>query len=197
MPTVFTHAVLGATAFSLVARGRRGSTVGAGAAAAVSMLPDIDVVWWDLTFYWEPWGHRGMTHSLTAAFLVGAIVAWACRRRVDFPGGPWALFAFLAAVMASHGVMDAMTNGGFGVGFFLPFVDERYFMPIRPVPVAPITGNPFHPRVLQVLAVEVLLFWPPALAMWAARRDVPRWGAAGVAVALVTCAITWGWRVAG
>jgi inner membrane protein len=29
--------------------------------------------------------------------------------------------------MASHGVLDALTNGGHGIAFFSPFLNERYF----------------------------------------------------------------------
>jgi inner membrane protein len=197
VPTVLTHAVFAAATFSLVAHGRRGARLGAGVAAAISMLPDIDVTWWDLTSYGAPWGHRGMTHSLAAAAIVGALAAWACRRRVEFPGGTAGLFAIFFVSMASHGVMDALTDGGKGVGFFLPFVDERYFLPIRPVPAAPISPDFTSPRVWSVIGAEALLFWPLALGMWSARRPLSMWRAVGLATALITCAIAWGWRSAG
>jgi inner membrane protein len=39
---------------------------------------------------------------------------------------------------ASHGLLDAMTDGGRGVALFWPFTARRYFLPWRPIPVAPI-----------------------------------------------------------
>jgi inner membrane protein len=49
------------------------------------------------------------------------------------------LALFLFVVTASHGVLDAMTNGGLGVAFFAPFTSARYFLPFRPVQVSPIS----------------------------------------------------------
>jgi inner membrane protein len=46
------------------------------------------------------------------------------------------LYFFLSA--ASHGLLDALTDGGLGVAFFSPFEQTRYFFPVRPVAVSPI-----------------------------------------------------------
>src|SRR5215831_7502105 len=51
--------------------------------------------------------------------------------------GRFALFAYLFLATASHGVLDAMTNGGLGVAFFSPFDTTRYFLPWRPIRVSP------------------------------------------------------------
>jgi inner membrane protein len=48
------------------------------------------------------------------------------------------LLCYFFAVTASHGVLDAMTDGGFGIAFFAPFDDTRYFFPFRPIKVSPI-----------------------------------------------------------
>jgi hypothetical protein len=48
---------------------------------------------------------------------------------------PWTFF-FLAT--ASHGLLDAMTDGGLGVAFFSPFDKHRYFFPWTPIRVSPI-----------------------------------------------------------
>ena len=57
----------------------------------------------------------------------------------------------------SHGVLDAMTDGGLGVAFFAPWNNERYFLPWRPLKVPPI-GIPafFSRRGLVVLGSELL-----------------------------------------
>jgi len=48
---------------------------------------------------------------------------------------------FLATI--SHAVLDAMTTGGLGVGFFIPFENTRYFFGCRPIQVSPIGISKF------------------------------------------------------
>src|SRR5262249_33852605 len=88
------------------------------------------------------------------------------------------LYFFAAA--ASHGLLDAMTNGGLGVAFFAPFSDTRYFFPWRPILVSPISLHVFfgYHRVpvmwgelRSVLLPSSLLV--PAGVTWR-RRDRPR-----------------------
>ncbi|WP_262891175.1 metal-dependent hydrolase [Psychroserpens algicola] len=38
----------------------------------------------------------------------------------------------------SHGLLDAITTGGKGVGFFIPFDNSRFFFPLRVIKVSPI-----------------------------------------------------------
>ena len=45
------------------------------------------------------------------------------------------MFLFLA--IASHGLLDAFTDGGLGVAFFAPFDSTRYFFPVTPIEVSP------------------------------------------------------------
>lgn len=133
--------------------------------ALSSMLPDLDAVgFWLGVPYEHPWGHRGITHSLVFAALLGvAVVAVffrAARWRVWRPR-LW-LFFFLAT--ASHGVLDAMTNGGLGVAFFWPIDDSRYFFPFRPIEVSPISIlGFFDARGLAILQNEALWVWLPSL----------------------------------
>jgi len=75
-----------------------------------------------------------------------------------------------ALVLASHGVLDAMTTGGLGAALLWPFTDARYFAPWRPIPVAPIGGGMLSLRGLYVVAVEAVLFLPFLLyARWSRR----------------------------
>ena len=46
------------------------------------------------------------------------------------------LFLYFFLCAASHGVLDAMTNGGLGVAFSPLFDTTRYFFPVRPVLVS-------------------------------------------------------------
>jgi len=56
----------------------------------------------------------------------------------------------------SHGILDAMTDGGRGVAFFAPFDDTRYFFPFRPIKVSPIGLSFFTARGLDVIWSEFL-----------------------------------------
>jgi inner membrane protein len=159
--TVFSHAIAGfaiAAAPSMSRRPARLWLAGALCAAA----PDLDVV--GLAFG-VPWGHvlghRGITHSLTFAAGLAALVVWVGFRADGSRG--LALWAALFAATASHGMLDGMTDGGSGVAFFAPFDDARYFLPWRPIPVSPIgVSRFFTERGLAVLRAEVGLIWLPA-----------------------------------
>jgi len=73
------------------------------------------------------------------------------------------LWTYFFVATASHGFLDAMTNGGLGVAFFSPFDNTRYFLPWRPIVVSPISVNRFFSeRGLAVLQSELLWIWIPA-----------------------------------
>jgi inner membrane protein len=160
MPTVFSHAVAG-LAITTVARmpGRRRRLALAGALCAA--VPDLDVV---SIWLGVPWGHvlrhRGITHSLAFAAALAAAVTVTVFRGAGPRGTCW-LILFLAT--ASHGVLDAMTNGGSGVALLAPLDDTRVFLPWRPIPVSPISVSRFltH-RGAEILQTEILLVWLPA-----------------------------------
>ena len=73
----------------------------------------------------------------------------------------WTVFLFTAFACMSHGLLDALTNGGLGVGFFAPFNGERYFAPWTPIEVSPIGARFFSARGLAVLRSEVMTIWLP------------------------------------
>ena len=169
MATIFSHFVLGWGAYRFAERGRDESRLGPLVAGALSVLPDLDSLGLMAGIpYGDPWGHRGMTHSLAFAAVVGTLAALALRRRVAFPGGFAGLAATLALITASHGVLDGLTDGGLGIAFFAPFDPTRHFLPIQPIPASPITGDPFDAGVLSVVAVEIPMIWTSsiALAVW-------------------------------
>ena len=175
MATIFSHFLVGWGAYRFVDAGRDAKRTGPLLAGCLSMLPDADSLLLPWIPYGDAWGHRGMTHSLAFAALAGTLAAIWLRSRVKFPGGTLGLAATLAAITASHGFLDALTDGGLGVAFFAPVDGTRYFLPVRPIPVSPITLNPFDPWVWRVLAVEVLLLWPWALLLWTARAPAAGW----------------------
>jgi inner membrane protein len=130
-----------------------------------SVIPDLDVIGFRYGIrYGDFWGHRGFTHSLLfAALLTGAAAAIIVFRR-DVPRHVRLLLsAYLFLATASHGVLDAMTDGGLGVAFFSPFNNARYFLPWRPIRVSPIgLSRFFSPRAYAVLRSEFLWIWIPA-----------------------------------
>src|SRR5262249_47777601 len=124
-------------------------------------------------------GHRGLTHSLPFAAVVSGLIVVA-----GFSGPEWVrirpqLLSYFFAVTASHGVFDAMTDGGLGVAFFAPFESTRYFFPFRPLPTFPIDvanlANVFtSPTAYMNLAKECLWVGVPCLLLVLAARLVQR-----------------------
>lgn len=133
--------------------------------AVCSILPDADVLGFALGVNYEDfWGHRGFTHSLVfAALLVTVIVSIWFRESV--PGlSKKGLWSYLFLATASHGILDALTNGGLGIAFFSPFNNARYFFPFTPVEVSPIGITSFFTeRGWRVISSELLWLWLPAL----------------------------------
>lgn len=126
-----------------------------------AVLPDADVISFAFGVpYDSMFGHRGITHSLAFALVLAFVVVVLFFR--DAPNRrALVLFFFLAT--ASHGALDAMTDGGLGVAFFAPFSGARFFFPFRPVVVSPIgVGSFFSARGLAVIESELLWVWLPA-----------------------------------
>jgi inner membrane protein len=72
----------------------------------------------------------------------------------------------LALATASHGLLDALTDGGLGVGFWLPFHNARSFLPWRPIPVSPLGLEAFFgARGGAILAAEARWIWCPVLVL--------------------------------
>lgn len=136
-----------------------------------SVLPDIDVIAFRMGIpYGDPFEHRGFTHSLAFATSLALIAFALDRRRVTF------LLVFLAT--ASHGLLDAMTTGGLGVGFWVPFSNERYFLPWRPIRVSPVSVDRFFTaRGWTILQSEALWVGLPCLALLVAERAWRGYGA--------------------
>ncbi len=74
-----------------------------------------------------------------------------------------ALWLYLFVATASHGCLDALTDGGLGVAFFSPFSNARYFFPVRPIRVSPIGIGAFVAGdLLAVLTSEIRCVWLPS-----------------------------------
>ena len=175
MPSIFTHAVA-ALALGKASAGERMPARFWVLSALCAVLPDADVI----SFAYgarrgSMLGHRGITHSLPFALLIALLVVWlAFRKTPAFSKKWWALLIFFFAATASHGMLDALTDGGSGVAFFAPFDATRYFFPWRPIEVSPIGMRFFSQRGLEVIESEVVWVWIPAAALaafaWLYRR---------------------------
>ncbi len=160
------HVAVGMLGGRLVAGGPRWRPLAA--LAGLSMLPDADVLAFRLGIpYHHPLGHRGATHSLAFAVGMGIIAAiWA--QLAHRPAARWGLAVTL--VVATHPLLDALTDGGLGVALWWPLRADRVFAPWRPLPVAPIGWGMLSPRGLWVVAAEAL---PSALLVALALRRAP------------------------
>ena len=159
MPTILTHPAIPLA----IGIGLGSGTVSPRllvAGVIASIIPDLDVLSFRFDIaYGSAFGHRGFSHSIAFAFVVGLLGMLAChalraKRFVAF------LFLFVAA--ASHGVLDSFTNGGHGIAFLWPWSNERFFAPFTPIEVSPIGVSRFlTSRGATVLASELLWVWLP------------------------------------
>ncbi|WP_024770439.1 metal-dependent hydrolase [Aquimarina macrocephali] len=123
-----------------------------------SILPDADVIGFKFGITYESfWGHRGFSHSLFFALLLGVIVTFIFYSKKTFTKTGAALILYFTICTAFHGVLDAMTTGGLGIAFFSPFDTTRYFFPWRPIQVSPIgLSNFFSIWGIKVLLSELI-----------------------------------------
>ena len=144
------------------AAGRRRLAAAMTGFAALSVLPDADVIAFAFGIpYDAPFGHRGAFHSVAAGLLLGLLVGLTDRRRPLRT----ALLASLVAV--SHGLLDTLTNGGRGIAVLWPLSDERFFAPWRPLQVSPIGWAALSGFGLRGMLKELVWFLPLLLyAFW-------------------------------
>ena len=131
-------------------------------ALVCAVLPDIDALglWLGIP-YAHPFGHRGFTHALSfSVAMAGAGYLLA----PEVGAQPSIAFLVLLMSAASHGLLDALTNGGLGIAFFSPFSQRRYFLPWRVIEVSPLSLFALLSRHgLGVLRSELRYVWAPCL----------------------------------
>lgn len=172
MPTVITHAAVPiAAAIALGSLRVPPAMLVAGVLAA--MLPDADGIAVNLGLHYDGmWGHRGYTHTLGFALLVGLLGA-ALAGRWKRPA--WQAFALMALCALSHPVLDMFTDGGRAIALLWPASDTRWASPWQPIEVSPISlSRFFSARGATVLRSELEVVWLPlttlALAALAVRH---------------------------
>jgi inner membrane protein len=178
MATLYTHTFVGLGLARLYAD-RPMPWAYWGLAALLPIVPDLDV--FSTADYGTPLGHRGITHSLVFALSLGAVAAAAVYRKCRVRW--WSLAALFFAIVASHGLLDALTAGGENIPFFWPLAERHGNWGL--IPVSDIAFDLPDPRYSRAIRGELLRVWLPVglvvgLAMaYRRRRRLPGSGANG------------------
>jgi inner membrane protein len=107
-------------------------------------------------------GHRGCKHSLLFASILAALALAAGLPHALSGLNRACLWQYFFVAAASHGFLDAMTNGGFGLTLFSPFDNTRFFLPWHPILVSPISLTRFfNGRARRRLRSELIWIWIP------------------------------------
>jgi inner membrane protein len=165
LPSVITHSVVALAA---------GKTFLPGAASRrfwflsiiCSVIPDADVIGFSFGItYSHIIGHRGFFHSPFFGLLLSVFIVCVFFRNEKRFSKPWWFYIFYFFLLsASHGILDAFTNGGLGIALLFPFDNTRYFFPWSPIMVSPIGVKAFISEWgLMVIRSELLWIWLPSL----------------------------------
>ena len=165
MATAFTHALVGGIVGASAPRSLPRARLAA-AGAVLAALPDLDVISFHLEIpYAHPLGHRGFSHSLLFAAIAGPLAAVLLLGDRLRSRTSWVAAALLTLATASHGLLDAFTDAGRGIGFLIPLTDARFFFPWRPLATSPIGVDAFFRHgSLAVLWNEIRWVWLPIVA---------------------------------
>jgi len=162
MATAFTHPVIALGLFPWFKSIRNSYSILL-TGMVLTALPDLDVIGYRYGIpYDHLLGHRGLTHSIFFAAVFSALptLYFSLRHKISF----FPIWIFLFLSMASHGFIDAMTNGGLGIAFLSPFSNERYFLPFQPIEVSTLSIKRFFQgQGIAVMKSELLYIWPPAI----------------------------------
>jgi inner membrane protein len=122
-------------------------------AGVLAVAPDIDTAFYGIIPYAHFLGHRGFVHSPFFSFLIAVVLSsllYAVARDLGFRAFLGITAAFTLA-LASHGVLDAMTDAGLGVMLLYPFSEERIFLPWRPFYAPPIKFSSLSYSKVQMM----------------------------------------------
>jgi len=165
LPTVITHsavAVVSAKVFGSEELPKRFWLL----SIFCSVIPDADVLAFSFGIpYGNFFGHRGFFHSPFFALLLGVLlVSVFFRTEKTFSRRWWFYLIYFSILSASHGILDACTNGGLGIALLSPFDATRYFFPWRPILVSPIGIAGFLSKWgLMTLKSELFWIWLPLI----------------------------------
>jgi inner membrane protein len=133
-----------------------------------STIADADVLAFSFGIpYQHFFGHRGFFHSPFFGLLMSLFFVSIFFRDIEIFSKQWFFYLiFFSSLSASHGLLDALTNGGLGIALLSPFDHVRYFFPWRPITVSPINVVAFFSKWgLTVMKSEFLWVWLPSSLM--------------------------------
>lgn len=160
-----THAIVGYTISRICVR-RPVSPLYWVMAALAPFLPDLDVLGHRYGIhYTDCFGHRGASHSILAAFLAAIVLLVIFKlltKAQDLRQTKDCFWGFFLGI-SSHGLLDALTNGGLGVAVFWPANCTRYFFPVRPLEVSPLSLERFFEQGFFIMKNEFYYVWIPCL----------------------------------
>ncbi|HSR10710.1 MAG TPA: metal-dependent hydrolase [Thermodesulfobacteriota bacterium] len=164
MASMVTHAAVGLAAAAACAP-KGVSPYFFPASILCATVQDVDVIGFYFRLpYGSILGHRGFSHSL----FIGLAAAMAISSLLVKTGGlfsrMWLFYlVFFFLVWASHGVLDAMTRGGYGAALLWPFDGHRLAFSFAPIPISPIGLSTFLSKWgWNVLKAEFCWVWLPA-----------------------------------
>jgi inner membrane protein len=131
-----------------------------------SVVPDADVLAFSFGIpYGHFFGHRGFLHSPFFGLILGVLlVSVFFHTEKTFSKRWWFYLIYFSLLSASHGLLDAFTNGGLGIALLSPFDATRYFFPWRPILVSPIGLAGFLSKWgLMTLKSELFWIWLPLI----------------------------------
>jgi inner membrane protein len=123
---------------------------------ALAAAPDLDTI--VMRAFGIPYGsflgHRGFFHSPFFLILLAGSLAAMVAGRQSSHAALW-LGLLWAPCAVTHPLLDALTDGGFGVMLLFPFSTERWFFPWRPIHVSPLGINRFFGKAGYILQSEM------------------------------------------
>lgn len=161
MASIFGH-VAASSALGYSFFSNRTTWTGLALAGFCAFAPDLDVVAFRFGIPYDSiLGHRGWTHSIVFALLLGTLVAWLFYHRdKDW----WKMAGWFVLACTSHPLLDMLTTGGLGCALWWPVSENRLFFPWRVILVSPLEVRSFVGKYgLRVLMSELAWVGLPGL----------------------------------
>jgi len=143
-----------------------------------SLLPDADLIGYYFHVPYEHFfGHRGFFHSPFFGLLWSILLVSLFFRKEKIFSKYWFRYVlFFFTVTASHGLLDAFTDGGLGIALLSPLSNARYFFPWTPIVVSPLSIRMFFGDWgIAVIKSEALWVWLPSFLAVAMIRLIRKW----------------------
>jgi len=167
LPTVITHSAVGVVAAKVFGPEELPKRFWL-LSIFCSVIPDADVLTFSFGIpYGHFFGHRGFFHSLFFGLFLGVLLVSVFFHREKILSRRWWFYLiYFSLLSASHGILDAFTNGGLGIALLSPFDGTRYFFPWRPILVSPVGLAGFLSKWgLMTLKSELFWIWIPLIIM--------------------------------